>query len=153
MVEQRRDHDPWRITDELWAQIFPLLPPEPSHARGGRPRQPARLMMEGTLYVLVTGCKWKALPPRFGAPSTVYGHFHAWREAGVFRRMMEQGLLSAESYAELERRARRAAARHDDGARQEENGHPAARSTEPPADPASAPPAPVRGAGEMRSLV
>jgi transposase len=97
----------WRITDELWQRITALLPPEPSHARGGRPRQPARLMMEGALYVLATGSKWKSLPPKFGAASTVYGHVHRWHEAGVFRLMVERGLLPPEWYAEFERRARR----------------------------------------------
>jgi transposase len=107
MTEGRDTDDQWRLSDERWRQISGLLPPEPTHARGGRPRQPARLMMEGTLFVLVTGCTWKSLPPRFGAPSTVYDHFQGWRDAGAFRRMTEHGLLPPELHAEVERRSRR----------------------------------------------
>ena len=29
---------PWEVSDELWEQVRPLIPPAPSHAKGGRPR-------------------------------------------------------------------------------------------------------------------
>jgi transposase len=40
------------ITDELWAVIEPLLPPEPEKPRGGRPRIPNRDVLRGILFVL-----------------------------------------------------------------------------------------------------
>jgi hypothetical protein len=86
------DHG-WQITDAQWQEIAPLLPPVPSHAKGGRPRMPARHAMEAICYVLLTGCSWKRLPGRFGPPSTVYGHFQAWRRDGVIRSMVVRGLI------------------------------------------------------------
>ena len=85
--------DAWRISDDLWERIEPLLPPERPHPTGGRPWQPARQMADAIFYVLRTGCQWKALPRSLGAPSTVHDRFRDWVEAGVFRRLWERGLL------------------------------------------------------------
>src|SRR5436190_18542410 len=85
--------DGFRVSDELWARIEPLLPPEPSHARGGRPRLPARQAMDGVYFLLRTGAQWKALPRCFGAPSTVHDRFQEWRAAGVFGKLWRAGLV------------------------------------------------------------
>ena len=48
------------VTDEAWALIAPLLP---DTAATGRPRKWAlRLLLEAVLYLLRTGCQWRALP-------------------------------------------------------------------------------------------
>ncbi len=85
--------DKWRIPDELWAQIEPLLPRKEPSPRGGRPRMPDHQAMDAIFYVLRTGCQWKALPRSLGAASTVHDRFQEWREAGVFQRMWQAGLL------------------------------------------------------------
>lgn len=33
---------PWEVSDELWEQVSPLIPPTPSHTKGDRPRMPNR---------------------------------------------------------------------------------------------------------------
>ena len=63
--------DEWRISDEIWERIEPLLPKERPHPKGGRPWRPARQMLDAIFYVLRTGCQWRALPRSLGAPSTV----------------------------------------------------------------------------------
>jgi putative transposase len=83
----------WRLPDELWERIEPLLPAERPHPKGGRPWKPARQMADGIFYVLRTGCQWRALPRSLGAPSTVHERFQAWVEAGVFGRLWASGLL------------------------------------------------------------
>lgn len=83
----------WRIPDELWERIEPLLPPDRPHPKGGRPWMPARQVMDAIFYVLRTGCQWKALPRSLGAGSTVHERFQAWVKAGVFRRLWQAGLL------------------------------------------------------------
>lgn len=93
MPETRAIDDRWRIPDELWERIQPLLPPERPHPRGGRPWSLARRAMDGIFYVLRTGCQWNALPPEFGPSSTVHGRFLIWRRAGVFRQLWRAGLL------------------------------------------------------------
>ena len=82
----------FRVPDELWEIIVPLLPEEPEKPKGGRPRESDRKMMDAIFYVLKTGCQWKALPRCMGAPSTVHDRFQEWREAGVFKKMWQKGL-------------------------------------------------------------
>lgn len=69
---------PWKVNDELWEKVEPLIPPAPSHVRGGRPRMDGRRAFEAILYVLRTGIQWNALPWELGASSTVHGRFQEW---------------------------------------------------------------------------
>lgn len=66
----------WEVTDEFWQRIEPLIPirqrvAEQSYTRktgGGRKPKDPRLVFEGIVYVLRTGCQWRALPAeRFGS--------------------------------------------------------------------------------------
>jgi transposase len=84
----------WTISDALWAEIAPLLPPEKPKPKGGRPRMPDRPAMEAIFYILRTGCQWKALPRAMGAASTVHDRFQEWVRAGVFARMWKAGLMA-----------------------------------------------------------
>ncbi len=84
----------YQISDELWEQMKPLLPPKISGSSGGRPRMDDRKAMEAIFYVFRTGCGWKDLPRSLGAPSTVRRRFQQWREAGVFQRLWRAGILT-----------------------------------------------------------
>jgi transposase len=77
------------ITDELWAAIEPLLPPEPAKRRGGRPRIPNRDVLRGILFVLSTGLPWEYLPPEMGCGSgmTCWRRLREWHEAGVWQKL------------------------------------------------------------------
>ena len=77
------------ITDELWAVIKPLLPPEPEKPRGGRPRVPDRDVLRGILFVLSTGLPWEYLPPEMGCGSgmTCWRRLKEWHEAGVWHKL------------------------------------------------------------------
>jgi hypothetical protein len=55
------------LTDEPWAFIAPLLPPR---AKTGRPRVDDRKVLNGILYVRVTGCRWCDRPRPYGADPT-----------------------------------------------------------------------------------
>jgi transposase len=46
-----------RIPDELWDEIKIILPPEKPTNTTGRPIVPFRKILDGTLYVLRTGCQ------------------------------------------------------------------------------------------------
>jgi putative transposase len=68
-----------------WAQIAPLLP---ARRRLGRPRQhDPRTIIDAILYLLWTGCQWRALPREFPPRSTVQGYFYRWRDDGTWRRI------------------------------------------------------------------
>jgi len=77
------------VSDELWAVIAPLLPPERPKPKGGRPRVPDRQALAGILFVLRTGCPWEALPRELGcgSPMTCWRRLRDWQRAGVWDRL------------------------------------------------------------------
>jgi transposase len=76
---------PSDVTDEEWAEITPLIPPA---RRGGRKRTVnIREVFNGLLYVLSTGCQWRALPKEFPPRSTVFDYFGLWQADGTLRRI------------------------------------------------------------------
>lgn len=92
----RRD---WRLPDELWERIQPLLPPRKPHPLGGhRPRVDDRRAMAAIFGVLRTGCPWNALQDT-GLCSSRSAHrrFQDWAAAGVFLACWEQGLAVYEA--------------------------------------------------------
>jgi transposase len=74
----RRDHlrYPSDLTDEEWALIEPLIPP--GRRGGGKRRVNMREVVNGLMYVLSTGCQWRAIPKDLPARSTVYDYFDLW---------------------------------------------------------------------------
>jgi len=84
-MEAKQVAEGWRIPEELWERIQPLLPKYRRSRIGGRPRLDLRRVMNGIFYVLRTGCQWKALPPEFGSGSAVHDYFQKWTRRGVFR--------------------------------------------------------------------
>jgi transposase len=79
--------DGWRIPDELWTRMEPLLPKARRSRQGGRPPLNARQVMDGIFYVLRTGCQWKAVPKGFGSGSSLHRYFQRWAKRGVFRNL------------------------------------------------------------------
>ena len=80
----------YRVTEELWAVLHPLLPtPVNSHRfGGGRPRVPDRQCADAIFYVLRTGCQWGALDATGLCPhSTAHDRFQHWVAAGVFLKL------------------------------------------------------------------
>jgi len=85
----------FRISDELWAVLAPLIPRHVNQHRfgGGRPRKADRICADGIFYVLRTGCQWKALDETTICPgSTAHDRFQGWVEAGVFLQLWQAGL-------------------------------------------------------------
>jgi transposase len=72
---------PSDLTDEEWAVIGPLIPPG---KRGGDKRTvDLREVVNGMLYVLSTGCQWRAIPKDLPPRSTVHGYFDLWTWDGT----------------------------------------------------------------------
>jgi putative transposase len=85
----------FRISDDLWAVLEPLLPTHVNSHRfgGGRPRVPDRRCADAIFYVLRTGCQWEALNQTdVCAKSTAHDRFQAWVAAGVFLRLWQAGV-------------------------------------------------------------
>jgi len=92
MSKRRQPARSWRVSDELWERVEPLLPRYRPSQGGGRPRADRRRVLDGILYVLRTGCQWKAAPRDFGSSSTLHAYFQEWTETGVFFRLWKQAL-------------------------------------------------------------
>jgi transposase len=60
------------LSDEEWAEVGPLIPP--AKLGGNKRSVDIREVVNGVMYILSTGCQWRAipkeLPPRPGAQST-----------------------------------------------------------------------------------
>src|SRR5689334_25426363 len=73
--------DGWRLPDDLWVKMEPLLPPRPKHKLGcHNPRVPDRAAMDAIFFVLRTGCQWNALKEtRICSSSSAHRRFQEWR--------------------------------------------------------------------------
>jgi putative transposase len=70
------------LTDREWDILGPFMP---VRSRVGRPRQvDLRAVVNAILYILRTGCQWRALPKDFPSRSTVQGYFYRWRDDGTW---------------------------------------------------------------------
>jgi transposase len=88
-----------QLPDVLWERIEPLLPNYKRSCKGGRPRLPLRNVVTGILYVLRTGCQWKAMPTEFGSGSAIHAYFQKWVECSVFAKLWQVAL---EEYDDLQ---------------------------------------------------
>jgi transposase len=85
LYERKSARYPSDLTDQEWALIAPLIPPA---RRGGRPRTVnLREVMNGILYVLETGCQWRALPRDLPPKSTVHSYLELWEWDGTLERI------------------------------------------------------------------
>ena len=83
--ERSRLRYPSDLTDEEWALVEPLIPPA---RRGGNRRTVnVREVVNGLMYVLSTGCQWRAIPKDLPPRSTVYDYFDLWGWDGTLDRL------------------------------------------------------------------
>lgn len=83
----RRSCCPSDLSDAEWALVEPLLP---SPGKGGRPeKHPRRAVVDAILYVVRTGCAWRALPADFPPWQTVYWYFVRWEKRRVTLRILD----------------------------------------------------------------
>jgi transposase len=76
---------PSDLTEDEWAHVTPQIPPA---KRGGNRRHvDVREVMNGILYVLSTGCQWRAIPKDLPPRSTVYDYFELWSWDGTLERI------------------------------------------------------------------
>ena len=91
---ERKGRYPSDLTDDEWSLVEPHLGP----AR----RVDRREVLNAILYVLTTGCQWRALPRDFPAKRTVHDYFVEWHCDGVLARI--HGALYSEVRALAERK-------------------------------------------------
>ena len=88
------------LTDGEWRILEPLVPAV--KVGGRRADHLRREIVNAILYVLRTGCQWRALPHDLPAWKTVYTYFRNWRKDGTWKRIHDT----------LRRQLRRTIGRH-----------------------------------------
>ena len=74
------------LSDTQWEIIKPHFI---SDKKGrGRPRRDERQVLEGILWVLRTGARWKDLPKEFPPYQTCHRRFTQWVRDGTLRRLL-----------------------------------------------------------------
>ena len=81
-IENRHCYDrdrlryPSDLTDAEWSLVKPLIPP--AKRGGGKRTVNMREVVNGVMYVLSTGCRWRYIPKDLLPRSTVNGYFCLW---------------------------------------------------------------------------
>jgi transposase len=90
-IENRARYDrsklryPSDLTDEEWRHVAPFIPPA---KHGGNKRTVSVCeVVNGLMYILSTGCQWRAIPKDLPPRSTVHGYFELWTWDGTLDRI------------------------------------------------------------------
>jgi transposase len=91
---------PSDLTDEEWALVEPLIAPA---KRGGAKRTvDVREVANGLMYILSTGCQWRAIPKDLPPRSTLYDYFDLWSWDGTLDRIHDALYLRCREAASRE---------------------------------------------------
>jgi putative transposase len=77
----------WRVPDELWDIIKPILDKHDPPAKTGRPRIDQRAALDAIIYVMRTGCQWNRLPKEFPDDSSAHRTMQRWVSLGLLDRI------------------------------------------------------------------
>ncbi len=83
---ERDDPTLWRVDDELWALLAPILKSDKERKKPCRPRRDDRAIFDGLIWLARTGAQWSQLPRAFGPKSTVHERFSEWVASGALGR-------------------------------------------------------------------
>ncbi len=90
-----------RVTDAQWAKIEPHLPRLPRTRRGGRPWIGHRAVIDGILWVLKTGARWRDLPNEYPSPATCWRRLQRWDADGTWERIWRAFLTELDDRGRL----------------------------------------------------
>lgn len=76
----------FELTDEQWNLIKDLFIETPVGPKGGRPVVTSRLCVEGVLWILRSGARWKDMPSRFPSATTCWRRHRDWTRSGVWEK-------------------------------------------------------------------
>src|SRR5215211_3234334 len=79
------------LTDEQWERVAPHLPAHPPSPKDGRPRADDRECLEGLLWYLRTGARWRDMPIDLPSGGTCWRRLVDWAGDDVLQHL--QGVL------------------------------------------------------------
>jgi len=78
------------LSEKKWALLEPILPKRKQRDDGkGRPPRSNREILNGILWILRSGARWKDLPERFPPYQTCHRRFQYWVRTGTLRKLLE----------------------------------------------------------------
>jgi transposase len=77
----------WRVPDDLWGLIRPVLDEHDPPPRMGRKRVGRRPIVDAIIFRLRSGCQWNHPPAELPDDSTVHRTFQRWVRLGVLERV------------------------------------------------------------------
>lgn len=90
------EDDNFGLSDYVWEELKQIIPKQKDNHPLGchRKRIDDKKVMEAILFVLMTGCQWKALDKtNLCKHSVAHKRFQEWTKAGVFEEFWRRGLL------------------------------------------------------------
>jgi putative transposase len=94
MARQKREVEPlptiWRVTDELWADIQPILNKHDPPKRKGRKRVNQRDALDAIIFRMRSGVQWNHLPKELPDDSSVHRTYQRWLKADILGRIWAQ---------------------------------------------------------------
>jgi transposase len=91
---------PSDLTDAEWALIAPRLPP--AKPGGNKRTVNLREIANGLMYILSTGCQWRAIPKDLPPRSTLHDYFDLWSWDGTLDRIHHALYVECRERAERE---------------------------------------------------
>jgi transposase len=76
---------PSDLSDEEWALVEALIPP--GKRGGGKRTVVMRNVVDGVMYILSTGCQWRAIPKDLPPRSTLFDYLDLWSWDGTLERI------------------------------------------------------------------
>ena len=100
LYDRSRLRYPSDLTDEEWGLIELLIPP--AMRGGGKRTVNLREVVNVVMYVLSTGCQWRAIPKDLPPRSTVHGYLDLWNWDGTLERIHHTLYVKCREQAERE---------------------------------------------------
>ena len=77
----------YELSDDQWDLIREFLP---ANGRRGQQWKDHRTVIDGILWALSDGGRWRNLPERFGKWKTVYERFRRWSQEGLWDEILSE---------------------------------------------------------------
>ena len=80
------------LSDKQWNMIKQHVP---KPANTGRPRDDDRKIINGIIYVLITGCRWSEMPQKYCDDYTANRRLNSWQQKGIWKKILKCVIKSA----------------------------------------------------------
>ena len=91
---------PSDLTDDEWVLVDRFI--RPAKRGGNRRHVDVREVMNGIMYILSTGCQWRALPKDLPPRSTVHDYLDLWSYDGTLDRIHHALYAACREHSERE---------------------------------------------------